>query len=96
MVCLYDIPVHFSVAGVKCHHVYRCCYSAVVATVACPQLMRLRLPYAGFEAESEEEVSVIPGDEIIVHLEVEGWFQITRFADQTRGLVPASYVQVTS
>lgn len=48
----------------------------------------------GFEAESEEEVSVSPGDEIIVHLEVEGWFQITRVADQTRGLVPASYVQV--
>ncbi|DBA86816.1 TPA: hypothetical protein ACH3X2_005399 [Trebouxia sp. C0005] len=50
----------------------------------------------GFEAESEEEVSVYPGDEIIVHQEVEGWFQITRVADQTRGLVPASYVQITS
>ncbi len=50
----------------------------------------------GFEAESEEEVSVYPGDEIIVHQEVEGWYQITRVADQTRGLVPASYVQVTS
>ena len=50
--------------------------------------------FAGFEAESEEEVSVSVGDEIIVHLEVEGWFQITRVADQTRGLVPASYVQV--
>ncbi|KAL3136456.1 hypothetical protein ABBQ38_005712 [Trebouxia sp. C0009 RCD-2024] len=48
----------------------------------------------GFEAESEEEVTVSPGDEIIVHVEVEGWFQITRVADQTRGLVPASYVQV--
>lgn len=35
------------------------------------------------------------GDEIIVHIEVEGWFQITRVADQTRGLVPASYVQVS-
>lgn len=50
--------------------------------------------FAGFEAETEEEVTVSPGDEIIVHLEVEGWFQITRVADQTRGLVPASYVQV--
>ena len=51
---------------------------------------------AGFEAESEEEVSVNPGDDIIVHQEVEGWYQVTRVADQTRGLVPASYVQVTS
>lgn len=51
---------------------------------------------AEFEAESEEEVSVSVGDEIIVHIEVEGWFQITRVADQTRGLVPASYVQVNS
>lgn len=50
--------------------------------------------FAGFEAESEEEVTVSVGDDIIVHLEVEGWFQITRVADQTRGLVPASYVQV--
>ncbi len=49
----------------------------------------------GFEAESEEEVTVYPGDDIIVHQEVEGWYQITRVADQTRGLVPASYVQVT-
>lgn len=48
----------------------------------------------GFDAESEEEASVYPGDEIIVHQEVEGWYQITRVADQTRGLVPASYVQV--
>lgn len=53
-------------------------------------------PDAGFEAESEEEVTVNPGDEIIVHVEVEGWYQITRIADQTRGLVPAAYVQVTS
>ena len=52
--------------------------------------------YAGFEAESEEEVTVSPGDEIIVHIEVDGWYQITRVADQTRGLVPASYVQVTA
>jgi len=50
----------------------------------------------GFDAESEEEASVYPGDEIIVHQEVEGWYQITRVADQTRGLVPASYVQVTA
>lgn len=48
----------------------------------------------GFEAESEEEVTVVPGDEVIVHVEVEGWFQVTRVIDQTRGLVPASYVQV--
>jgi len=58
--------------------------------------MRRRVLCAGFEAESEEEVTVTPGDEIIVHVEVEGWYQITRVADQTRGLVPASYVQVTS
>jgi len=48
----------------------------------------------GFDAEAEEEVTVVPGDEVIVHVEVEGWFQITRVSDQTRGLVPASYVQV--
>lgn len=49
---------------------------------------------AGFDAESEEEVTVVPGDEVIVHVEVEGWFQVTRVSDQSRGLVPASYVQV--
>lgn len=75
------------------------CVEAFVMML-CP-LLRHRLGradylccFAGFEAESEEEVTVSPGDEIIVHVEVEGWFQITRVADQTRGLVPASYVQV--
>ena len=64
---------------------------AVCFSPAC--LLKLSVA-AGFEAESEEEVTVSVGDEIIVHLEVEGWFQITRVADQTRGLVPVSYVQV--
>ena len=48
----------------------------------------------GFDAEAEEEVTVVPGDEVIVHVEVDGWFQVTRVSDQSRGLVPASYVQV--
>lgn len=50
--------------------------------------------FAGFDAEAEEEITVVPGDEVIVHAEVDGWFQVTRVSDQSRGLVPASYVQV--
>ncbi len=47
---------------------------------------------AGFQAESEEELSVAPGEEVTVHAEVEGWLQVTRARDGVRGLVPASYV----
>lgn len=48
---------------------------------------------AGFEAETEDELSVVPGDEVTVQVEVEGWVQITRGRDGKKGLVPASYLQ---
>lgn len=48
---------------------------------------------AGFEAETEDELSVDPGDEVTVQVEVEGWVQITRERDGKKGLVPASYLQ---
>ena len=48
---------------------------------------------AGFEAETEDELSVVPGDEVTVQVEVEGWVQVTRDRDGKKGLVPASYLQ---
>ena len=63
-------------------------------TIETRAILTVPITPAGFDAESEEEVTVVPGDEVIVHVEVEGWFQVTRVSDQTRGLVPASYVQV--
>ncbi len=47
---------------------------------------------AGFEAETEDEVSVAVGEEVTVHAEVEGWLQVTRARDGRKGLVPASYI----
>ena len=47
---------------------------------------------AGFEAETEDEVSVALGEEVTVHVEVEGWVQVTRARDGRKGLVPASYI----
>ncbi|KAK9919131.1 hypothetical protein WJX75_009619 [Coccomyxa subellipsoidea] len=46
----------------------------------------------GFEAEAEDELSVVPGDEVTVHVEIEGWVQVTRARDGQKGLVPASYL----
>lgn len=48
---------------------------------------------AGFEAETEDELTVMPGDEVTVQVEVEGWMQITRNKDGQKGLVPASYLE---
>lgn len=48
----------------------------------------------GFDAEDPEELTVHPGDEVVVHKEVDGWYTATRLADGTRGLVPVSYVQL--
>lgn len=47
---------------------------------------------AGFDAEAEDELSVVPGDEVTVHVEIEGWVQVTRARDGQKGLVPASYL----
>ncbi len=33
-----------------------------------------------------------PGEEVTVHVEVEGWVQVTRARDGQKGLVPASYI----
>ena len=52
----------------------------------------LALP-AGFEGETEDELTVFPGDEVTVQVEVEGWVQITRDKDGQKGLVPASYLE---
>lgn len=35
-----------------------------------------------------------PGDVVVVHKEVDGWYSATRVADGTQGLVPSSYVEV--
>lgn len=35
-----------------------------------------------------------PGDVVIVHKEVDGWYAATRVVDGTQGLVPSSYVEV--
>jgi hypothetical protein len=48
---------------------------------------------AGFEAETEDELTVMPGDEVTVQVAVEGWVQITRNNDGQKGLVPASYLE---
>ena len=48
---------------------------------------------AGFEAETEDELTVSPGDAVTVQVEVEGWVQITRDKDGQKGLVPASYLE---
>ena len=32
------------------------------------------------------------GEEVTVHVEVEGWVQITRDRDGQKGLVPATYI----
>ena len=47
---------------------------------------------AGFDAEAEDELSVAAGDEVTVHVEIEGWVQVTRSRDGQKGLVPASYL----
>lgn len=54
--------------------------------------MILLCPCAGFDAEAEDELSVTAGDEVTVHVEIEGWVQVTRARDGQKGLVPASYV----
>ncbi|CAL8471398.1 g10940 [Coccomyxa elongata] len=46
----------------------------------------------GFDAEAEDELSVVPGEEVTVHVEIEGWVQVTRARDGQKGLVPASYL----
>ena len=33
-----------------------------------------------------------PGEEVTVHVEAEGWVQVTRVRDGQKGLVPASYI----
>lgn len=33
-----------------------------------------------------------PGEEVTVHVEVEGWVQVTRARGGHKGLVPASYI----
>lgn len=46
---------------------------------------------AEFVAETEDELSVAPGDSIVIQAEVDGWYQVLRPSDGQRGLIPASY-----
>jgi hypothetical protein len=55
-------------------------------------VVELMLCCAGFDAEAEDELSVAAGDEVTVHVEIEGWVQVTRARDGQKGLVPASYL----
>lgn len=50
---------------------------------------------AEFAAETDDELSVAPGDAIVIQAEVDGWFQVTRTSDGRRGLIPASYANAT-
>lgn len=47
-----------------------------------------------FDAEAEGELSVAVGDSLWVEAEVDGWYQVVRDGDGSRGLVPATYVEV--
>jgi hypothetical protein len=53
----------------------------------------VRVLYA-FDAEAEGELSVAVGDSLWVEAEVDGWYQVVRDGDGSRGLVPTSYVDV--
>ena len=46
---------------------------------------------AEFVAETDDELTVTPGDAVVVQAEVDGWYQVTRVSDGRRGLIPASY-----
>ena len=46
---------------------------------------------AEFVAETDDELTVKPGDAVVVQAEVDGWYQVTRASDGRRGLIPASY-----
>lgn len=67
--------------------------SSQACSTLCPRKIEYGASAAGFEAETEDELSVVPGDEVTVQVEVEGWVQITRDRDGKKGLVPASYLQ---
>lgn len=51
---------------------------------------------AEFVAETDDELSVVPGDAIVIQAEVDGWYQVTRVSDGRRGLIPASYAANTT
>ncbi|KAK9807563.1 hypothetical protein WJX72_002624 [[Myrmecia] bisecta] len=67
--------------------------SSVGASPTTPPARQAKVIY-GFDAEAEEELTVNVLDEVVVHAEVDGWYQVTRVRDGQRGLVPASYVNV--
>ena len=49
----------------------------------------------GFDAENDDELTVTPSDDVVVHGdEVDGWYRVTRLRDARRGLVPASYLKL--
>lgn len=50
---------------------------------------------AAFVAETDDELSVAPGDFIVIQAEIDGWYQVTRLSDGARGLIPASYAVTT-
>jgi hypothetical protein len=45
-----------------------------------------------FTAEGPGELSVSPGEALVVQAEVDGWLQVFRPSDGASGLVPSSYV----
>ncbi len=48
-----------------------------------------------FAAETDDELSVAPGEIIVIQAEIDGWYQVTRLSDGARGLIPASYATTT-
>lgn len=52
--------------------------------------------HADFEALSEEELSVVAGDEVtVIGKEDDGWIHVARARDGKEGLVPVSYLSTS-
>ncbi len=70
-----------------------------IRTATCSlQLIHLQVcPVAAdFEVESEEELSVVAGDEVaVIGKEDDGWIQVSRARDGKKGLVPVSYLSTS-
>ena len=45
-----------------------------------------------FVAETDVELSVRAGEQVVIKGESDGWFQVSRVSDGQTGLIPASYV----
>lgn len=51
---------------------------------------------AAFAAEMEGELTVVPGDRVQVHSDVDGWARVVRLSDGRTGLIPSWAVGAAS